>query len=89
MKHKTVKSGFAQCARCSKTISKRYTLCFECDQRQKEQIAYQTYLKKTEEEKDIEREIYYSRECSMCGKEGADWYGEKLFCGTCWTVWNS
>jgi len=83
------KSGFHACTRCGRGISKRYTLCFECDHRQKDAVAYQEYLKKTPEERDIEREIYYSHECSMCGKEGADWHGDKLFCGSCWAVRSS
>ena len=77
------------CARCGKEVTKKFTLCWSCYQIQQSEKAWQEHSRKTPEELDIEREIYYSHECSMCGKEGADLYGEKYFCGMCWTIWNS
>lgn len=37
-----------------------------------------------------EIEEYYSRICTMCGKEGAAERADgNLYCTTCWSIWNS
>jgi len=78
------------CKQCGKRISKAYTLCWECNQRKVEREQYRSWLDKSEEEKELEREQYYNTECDMCGKEGADRRSDgRNYCGTCWQVWNS
>lgn len=82
MKHK--------CDKCGKTIDKRYKLCYDCQREKAEAIRWIEYMKTKPEERDIEREIYYSHECSACGKEGASERPDgQYFCGRCWMVWNS
>jgi len=77
------------CKRCGKEVTKKFTYCWSCYQIVQSSRAWDEYAKKTPEERDIENAVYYSHECSMCGKEGANYHGEQLFCGRCWAVWNS
>lgn len=77
------------CKVCKKQINARFELCWACHQNQKAAESYREYLAKSPEQRADELEAYYNRLCSMCGKEGADYHGETLFCGTCWTIWNS
>jgi len=78
------------CKRCGKPLAVHFDYCFKCGQLIHEREAYRSWLEKSEEEKETEREIYYSHECSMCGKEGADERSDgSYFCGSCWTIWNS
>ena len=79
-----------KCKRCGKAIKPAFEYCWSCEQRNKEDREYQYWLELSEDEKELQRDIYYSNLCSMCGKEGADLRPNgDYFCGTCWSIWNS
>jgi len=78
------------CSKCGKRIAPAFELCFDCNQDELQKIELRRYLSMTPDEREEEREAYYSNECSMCGKEGADLRKDgRYYCGQCWTVWNS
>jgi hypothetical protein len=78
------------CKSCGYPTRSNFELCFQCFRREKEAEERRHYLEMSEDEKELEREIYYSTECDMCGKEGASPRADgRNYCGTCWTVWNS
>lgn len=79
-----------QCRKCGKPIKAGFNLCYECHMKMRDRVAYEEYRDKTPEQREIELEVYYSHECSMCGKEGADErHDGRYYCGSCWQVWNS
>jgi len=78
------------CKTCGKTIKPQFERCYECNERYEETQRWLEYKSKSEDEKELELEMYYSRECVMCGKEGADERKDgQNYCSTCWTIWNS
>jgi hypothetical protein len=78
------------CKQCGKPCKKPFILCYECNERKKRAEEYRRYVEMSEDDKEAEREEYYSTMCVMCGKEGASERKDgKCYCGSCWTIWNS
>lgn len=79
-----------RCRICGKEIKAIFDTCYNCHLIEIEREQWRIYREKTPQEHEDELEDYYSRECVMCGKEGADVRADgKCYCGTCWTTWNS
>jgi hypothetical protein len=79
-----------KCSKCGKPVKKQFMFCWDCYQRQEDQLRWREYDATTPQEREDKREAYYSNECAMCGKEGASPQKDgRNYCGTCWTVWNS
>jgi len=80
----------ATCAKCGKPVKKQFMLCYDCYMTQERERLWREHEQMTPEEREDEREAYYSRECVMCGKEGADYRKDgKPYCSQCWQIWNS
>lgn len=78
------------CKRCGKPINKAFELCYNCNMDDIARRSLEAYDRMTPQEREDEREAYYNSECTMCGKEGADYRSDgKPYCSHCWTVWNS
>lgn len=83
-------SKMAGCKRCGRATNGQYEYCYLCFRKKQEIDEYHRYRDMSEDEKEDERELYYSTMCVMCGKEGASERKDgKCYCGECWTIWNS
>jgi len=80
----------SKCLDCQKTINKPFVRCWSCNRSFREREERARYDAMTPQEREDELDLYYSTECTMCGKEGADIRSDgKAYCSRCWTVWNS